>query len=262
MAQVTASTEKPRYGFVAIRVFAGIGIVGLIGLVLVIVSLLIGVQQSLWLFIPGVAIAFIGIYTALAYIPLYYFMLRPRQISSFWSDLLAEEQFDGSLDILDVGCGTGSVSIRVAKALPQAKVTGIDIFKGMSGTSPEQPTFNANAEGVRDRVEFRPGNLLEMPFADGSFDIVTAGSVLHEIDGEENKLKALGEIARVLKPGGMFIMIEILQNRRMALSLLLFSLVWKKEAYWHALIQKSSLKLVRVKNSRRFLDLGAFLLQK
>lgn len=262
MANSTTLKGSPRYGFVAIKPFASVGVIGLIGLLLSILSIIIGITQIMWLFAIGTAIAFIGLYIALAYVPLYFFMLRPENMITFWREITRDEKLKGQLSVLDVGCGTGSVTIRVAQALPESKVVGIDIFEGMSGTSPEQPRFNAIVEGVGGRVSFQEGNLLSIPFPDASFDIVTAGSVLHEIREEENKLKALCEIWRVLKPEGKFITVEILRNRRMYSAFLLFSFVWKSESYWSSLFNRSSLKLVHIIRKRRFLDLGVFILQK
>lgn len=258
----TTLAERPRYGYVAIKYFLGIGVIGILGLLLAVFSIVLGGTSILWLLVIGIIIAFIGIYTAVAYIPLYFRMLRPSKMAAFWRELAREEELKGPLKALDVGCGTGGVAIRIAQAVPESSVIGIDIFQGVSGSSPEQPRFNAAAENVEDRVAFQEGNLLAIPFPENSFDIVTAGSVLHEIKGDENKLKALNEIWRVLKPSGKFITVEIVRNRRMYLAFLLFSFVWKPESFWSSLFQKSRLKLLRSGKKLRFLDLGVFVLQK
>lgn len=111
-------------------------------------------------------------------------------------------------------------------------MTGIDIFGGVSGTSPDTAYENAEIEGVADRVEFKYGNAMDIPFEENTFNVVTAGSVLHEIHGYENQLKVMGEIYRVLKPGGKFITVEILRKPKLFLLVLFFALVWRPQEYW------------------------------
>jgi SAM-dependent methyltransferase len=85
----------------------------------------------------------------------------------------------------------------------------------LSGNSPERAYKNAEIEGVRSRIEFKFGNVLEIPFGDDVFDIVTCSSVLNNLHGEENRIKALKEIFRVLKPKGKCMLLEPLRNFRM-----------------------------------------------
>jgi ubiquinone/menaquinone biosynthesis C-methylase UbiE len=111
----------------------------------------------------------------------------------------------------------GRASINLAKQLTTGKVVGIDIFEGVSGTSPEPARRNAKIEGDAGKVEFKHGNILRAPFNDNTFDVVNAGSVLHEIHGRENQQKAMQEIHRVLKPGGKFVTLKILRTPKIFL---------------------------------------------
>jgi ubiquinone/menaquinone biosynthesis C-methylase UbiE len=132
----------------------------------------------------------------------------------------------------------------------------------MSGHSPIQPTRNAQLEGVAERVTFRQGNLLKIPFPDNSFDVVTAGSVLHEVHGDELRLQALKEIMRVLKPDGKFISVEMLQDNKMKRSLLLFYRVWEPKKYWKLLHEQAGFQNQRVEEYAGFLNVGTFICQK
>jgi len=61
---------------------------------------------------------------------------------------------------------------------------------------------NARAEGVADRIELRTGDMRELPFADGSFDVVVSSLAIHNIPGADDRRRAIDEAWRVLAPGG------------------------------------------------------------
>ncbi|MBD3185634.1 methyltransferase domain-containing protein [Candidatus Bathyarchaeota archaeon] len=255
--------KKPRYGFIAIRPFLTIGIVGVAGWMVAITGILRleGLGRWVTLTVAGM-IGIIGTWVAVSYIPLYFLVLRPRGNENFWANQFTKHGISGKLVAIDAGCGTGQVTIEVAKALPDAHVTGIDIFKGMSGTSPGQPTRNAKIEGVSDRVTFKKGNLLDLPFPDNSVDVVTVGSVLHEIDSDENRKAALEEIKRVLKPGGYFFTVELLRDWRMILAMLVFAPVWKTGKYWKELLLNAGYSSLDVGLETRMLNMGVYCMQK
>ena len=114
---------------------------------------------------------------------------------------------------LDVGCGSGALTIACAKRNPQGRMVGCDVW------GPEYAAFsqalceaNAAAEGV-ENVTFRVGNAVKLPFADESFDAVTSNYVYHNIMGR-NKQQLLLETLRVLKKGGAFAIHDIMSRQR------------------------------------------------
>ena len=133
----------------------------------------------------------------------------------------------------------------MAKILTDGKVIGIDIYEGVSGTSPVSAVRNAEAEGTADRTEFKHGNALDVPFEDNTFDIVTMGSVLHEMHGENLEKKALSEVKRVLKPNGRLIVFELIRNPKMFIALLFFGLVWKSRNYWFSRLTGMDFEVLR-----------------
>jgi len=259
------NSEKPNYGYVALKPFLGMAIVGIIGLIVALVGLAgLFIHWSLsWvLLLVGIPVAFVGLYIGASYIPMHYLLLKPRNYSQLWNQVAKNEGVKGNEHLLDAGCGTGSVSINWAKILNKGKVVGIDIYEGMSGNSPTQAYRNAELEGVISRVEFKHGNILEIPYPDNTFDIVTAGSVLHELHKEEDKIKALKEIKRVLKPSGKFITVELLRDARMSLAMLFFALVWKPKQYWINLLKKAGFKNLKIEEGKRYINYATYIVQK
>lgn len=141
-------------------------------------------------------------------------------------------------------------------------MVGIDIYSGMSGNSPDQAYRNAELEGVINRVEFKYGNILEIPYPDNTFDMVTAGSVLHELREEEDKIKALKEIRRVLKPGGKFITVELLRDAKMFFAMLFFAFVWKPKQYWTNLLEKTGFKNLKIEEFKGYINYAVYIAQK
>ena len=99
------------------------------------------------------------------------------------------------LRVLDVGCGPGTISVGMAKAVAPGQVDGVD----MAESQIEVARSVAKASGV-DNAVFHVGDALYLPFEDGTFDVVHSHSVLMYIP---DTAAALAEMKRVLKPGGI-----------------------------------------------------------
>jgi demethylmenaquinone methyltransferase/2-methoxy-6-polyprenyl-1,4-benzoquinol methylase len=105
--------------------------------------------------------------------------------------------------VLDVGCGTGDLTLIVARRLGDSgRVVGLDLTPEMLIVAREKVA----ASGLGSRIELVQGNALELPFPDASFDAVTAGFSLRnmaDLDG------ALREMHRVLRPGGFCLSLDV-----------------------------------------------------
>lgn len=100
--------------------------------------------------------------------------------------------------VLEIGYGTGHSLVALAEAVGAAgKVSGVDISDGMKTVS-EKRVAEA---GLADRVELMVANTPPLPFAEGSFDVVSMSFTL-ELFPLETIPAVLSEIKRVLKPGG------------------------------------------------------------
>ena len=114
---------------------------------------------------------------------------------------------------LDVGCGSGALTIACAKRNPQGRMVGVDRWgKDYAEFSLSLCEKNAEAEGVSNTA-FQKGDATKLPFADETFDAVTSNYVYHNISGVD-KQQLLLETFRVLKKGGTFAIHDLMGKNR------------------------------------------------
>lgn len=102
--------------------------------------------------------------------------------------------------ILDIATGTGDFAVAALK-LGNVKVTGIDISEGMLNVGREK----IKTKKLEDKIRFQKADSENLPFDDGAFDAAIVGFGVRNF---ENLEKGLSEIKRVLKPGGVFFVLE------------------------------------------------------
>ena len=117
--------------------------------------------------------------------------------------VLSHLDFDGQGQLLDVGCGSGALSIRAALTWRAAQVVGIDYWGSAYGYGQAMCEKNAESEGVAARCRFRHGDANRLDFPDESFDAVVSNYVYHNVMGADKQALLL-ETLRVLKKGGVF----------------------------------------------------------
>lgn len=114
---------------------------------------------------------------------------------------------------LDVGCGSGVLTIACAKRNLQGTMVGIDRWGAeYASFNKELCEKNAEAEGVSN-VSFQKGDACKLDFPDETFDAVTSNYVYHNITGK-NKQALLRETLRVLKKGGTFAIHDLMEPAR------------------------------------------------
>ena len=241
-------SAKPHYGYYALPIFT------ILSAIIIVTGILVAIL--VW-WLAGFIIIGLGLYIILSYGISIYFAVQTGSPDS--PEIL---ELKGDEKVLDVGCGLGRMSIGVAKHLNTGKVIGIDIWDKMEipRNSPERAYANAQIEGVRDKVEFKTGNVLSIPFPDNSFDVVTSSSVINNLHGDSEKLKALEEIFRVLRSGGRFLLLEPLRDLWGFLTFTPF-FVWilLPKDRWIALLKKTGFVNLRYDYFHR---MGAFLVEK
>jgi ubiquinone/menaquinone biosynthesis C-methylase UbiE len=104
------------------------------------------------------------------------------------------------LAVLDLACGAGGFLGDLASAFPRARLIGLDL----------SPAYLAEARDIAPRAGFVQGKAEQLPFAAASLDALTCVYLFHELPPKVRPVVA-GEIARVLKPGGLFALADSIQ---------------------------------------------------
>jgi ubiquinone/menaquinone biosynthesis C-methylase UbiE len=169
-------------------------VVSIILLILTILSALV----TLWMFLMYRAFSYNG----------------KRQMSKHIIEGIAEYVSipDGGKG-LDVGCGSGALTIACAKRNPKAELQGIDRWgKEYASFSKQLCENNSKAEGVSN-TSFMQGDACRLPFEDETFDAVTSNYVYHNIPSSDRQAILL-ETLRTLKKGGTFAIHDIMSKGR------------------------------------------------
>jgi ubiquinone/menaquinone biosynthesis C-methylase UbiE len=105
------------------------------------------------------------------------------------------------VDLLDIGCGTGTFAAMLAAVRPNARVVGLDYAEQMARGA----AAKAHQAQAHHRVRFLRGDSEHLPFADASFDFVTCSNSFHHYPHQQ---ACVAEMARVLRPGGRLVLID------------------------------------------------------
>ena len=134
-------------------------------------------------------------------LPLYDLMTKLMGADRARRRLLDQAQIRSGHRVLDVGCGTGSLTIQLKRLNPETDVVGLD-------PDPKALAL-AKRKAVRAAVSIQldRGFGDELPYPDGSFDRVLSSLMFHHVPTDE-KGKTMRAIRRVLKPGGEFHMLD------------------------------------------------------
>ncbi len=134
-------------------------------------------------------------------LPAYDLLTRLLGMKRVYDTLIAQAELGDCRRVLEIGCGTGNLSIRVKRAHPSVEVIGSDPDP-LALRRAQRKAFGLN--GIR----FERGYAQHLPYADGEFDRVLSSMMLHHLDNDA-KTAAAAEIFRVLRPGGRLHLVDI-----------------------------------------------------
>lgn len=146
----------------------------------------------------------------------YMFSPRGGNIQKRVQDLVLEHlDWEETGKVIDIGCGSGALTIEIAKRYPVAEVVGIDNWGEKWEYTKELCERNAELEGVSTRAIFQRGDASSLPFDPNSFDLAVSNLVFHEIKDIADKKDAIRESLRVVKKGGKFVFQDLFLWKRL-----------------------------------------------
>jgi len=118
---------------------------------------------------------------------------------------------DKPKQVLDLGCGTGDLSVHLARLAPGGvAITGLDYSQPML----ELARRKAYRAGVFERIKFINGDAANLPFPDGHFDCVGISFAFRNLTYKNQlRLPHMAEVRRVLRPGGRYVIVDSSQPR-------------------------------------------------
>ena len=122
-------------------------------------------------------------------------------VDGSWRRRLVRRLPQGPIRILDLACGTGDVSLAAAAARGQSHILGADFSLPMlRGAAPKLART-----GLAERILLQNASAEDLPYRDGSFDAVTIAFGIRNVIRRQ---RALGEMHRVLRPGGVALILD------------------------------------------------------
>jgi ubiquinone/menaquinone biosynthesis C-methylase UbiE len=198
-------------------------------------ALLLGYRRR-WSRWPMLALGLIGLWAGAAFLLIRFGVDVNSRASLPTQNFLRS----GEGRVLDLGAGTGRSSIMVLGARPKATLVALDLFGDSfehhfgPGDGPQRRLLaNLKAAGVENRASVETADMRKLPFEAGSFDAIVSSYAVDHLN-RDGIPQALREAARVLKPGGEFLLMVVQNDRwvRFAFGPLLSHGGTRGEAWW------------------------------
>ena len=203
-AAIHLGTHGENYGsWMSNPVFYVMGALLALSVVLAVLSFVVFHIAALGVLFSVAAAALLALLVWITWIRKQYAFGGGGMMERVHKTVLAHLNFDGQGSLLEVGCGSGALSIRAALTWPDAEVTGIDYWGAAYGYGQAMCEKNAASEGAAARCVFKHGDANKLDFRDESFDAVVSNYVYHNVMGADKQALLL-ETLRVLKKGGVF----------------------------------------------------------
>ena len=158
----------------------------------------------------------------------------------------------GAGRVLDIGAGTGRSSIMVLESRPQATLVALDLFADSfeqhfgRGESPQQRLLaNLKAAGVDQRATIQTADMRKLPFEPAAFDAIVSAYAIDHLN-RQGINQSLAEAARVVKPGGDFLLMVIANEpwAKFSFGPLLMHGGPRGQAWWTARMQEAGFQVL------------------
>jgi len=184
----------------------------------------------------------------------YWDLLTPAERSKFRRKQIALMDIREGEKVLEVGCGTGVLSILSKLAAGEAgEVEGIDIAPAMIARAQQK------AGRAKLKIGFKAASIDELPNPDSYFDLVISSMMFHHLPVDIKK-RGLEEIFRVLKEEGRFFLCDFLTPGILTLPLMYLLLIWTSSTRYQllgklpGLIRDCGFKSMELKRKGAFLE--------
>lgn len=146
--------------------------------------------------------------------------------------------------VLDAGCGAGRTTLALRRGLRAGRVVAVDRFDAGYIDDGGRGLLQRNLRiaGLTDRVDIQAADLTALPFADAHFDAAVSTHVYDHLG--DRKEAGLGEVIRVLKPGGRFLMAVWVPGWTMFAVANVLSLFLTSKAAWRRMAQRAGFRVV------------------
>jgi len=120
--------------------------------------------------------------------------------------------------LLDVGCGAGNFTLKLLQSLPNLDVTLVDLSQPML----QRACQRIGAVSTRE-IQIVQGDIRDLTFPTGQFDIILAAAVLHHLRGAEHWRAVFSKFHQALKPGGSLWIVDLVEQSTPAVQALMWA---------------------------------------
>jgi len=158
----------------------------------------------------------------------------------------------GAGRVLDIGAGTGRSSIMVLESRPQTTLVAVDLFGqsfeqhfGRSESPQQRLLANLKAAGVDQRATIQTADMRKLPFERAAFDAIVSAYAIDHLN-RQGINQSLAEAARVVKPGGDFLLMVIANEpwARFSFGPLLMHGGPRGQSWWTARMQEAGFQVL------------------
>jgi ubiquinone/menaquinone biosynthesis C-methylase UbiE len=135
-----------------------------------------------------------------AFLPFYDLFTAVLGAAKIHRALIARAQLADGQQVLEIGCGTGNLSLRAKRSQPGIRLIGSD-------PDPRALALAERKARKLDGVRFERAYAQRLPYSDATFDRVLSALMLHHLD-QDSKVAAAAEVQRVLRPGGSLHLVD------------------------------------------------------